>query len=637
MKNKYEDKILKALSEIDKICDQTDAINLDSNAVKAVFEKLTSLSVKPSAVEDKDHSIKTGNQILKVAYQGTEGAYSFLAIQKYFSDISESVVPVGYTTISDAFHAVKSGDADFAMLPIENTIAGSINQTYDMLSHTSLTIVGEEIWPVKHCLLAIEDTPLSRIRRIYSHPVALEQCSSFLSSLANCTIESFIDTAGAAKRVKNAQDITHAAVASSEAAELYGLNIIKEDIANEKENFTRFVLIGREPLEYPDNIKFKTSLLLVTNHEEGALVDCLTRLAEHNINMTKLESRPITGAPWEYMFYIDIEGSEKDSNISKALEFVRQKALRLRIMGSYPYAERDNKDAVEKEVIEIFDDYSKDTEKKKRETACVRKDYPFKLASLAARKEKSVFKIKDVMIGEGFKIIAGPCAVESKDQIMQSAAMVKDNGGHILRGGVFKPRTSPYSFQGLGLEGLEYLAEAGSKYSLPVVTEVVTPEDVEPVSKLADILQIGARNMQNFALLKETGLAGKPVFLKRGMMASIEEWLLAAEYILAQGNNQVILCERGIRSFDKATRNTLDISAVPVCRSMTHLPVFIDPSHACGVREWIPDLAAAAAAVHADGIMVEIHPDPASALCDKEQALDSADFKEMLASLKKYT
>jgi len=239
-----------------------------------------------------------------------------------------------------------------------------------------------------------------------------------------------------------------------------------------------------------------------------------------------------------------------------------------------------------------------------------------------------------VRIGEDdLVVIAGPCAVESWDQVMAAARAVKEHGGSILRGGCFKPRTSPYSFQGLGFEGLEMLAEAGKAFGLPIITEVLAPDDVEAVATRADILQIGARNMQNFALLSAVGKAHRPVMLKRGLSSSIDEWLQAAEYILAEGNQQVLLCERGIRTFETSTRNTLDLSAVPVLQSRTHLPVIVDPSHAAGERSLVPPLAIAAAAIGANGIMVEIHPDPDSALSDGDQSLTLDGFGDLMEVL----
>jgi 3-deoxy-7-phosphoheptulonate synthase len=230
--------------------------------------------------------------------------------------------------------------------------------------------------------------------------------------------------------------------------------------------------------------------------------------------------------------------------------------------------------------------------------------------------------------------MAGPCSVESEEQMIQAAIAVKDAGAHILRGGAFKPRSLPYSFQGLGKEGLELLALARKETGLPIITEVMSTEDVDLVEAYSDILQIGARNMQNFSLLKKVGRSSKPVMLKRGMSATFNEWLGCAEYILSEGNPDVILCERGIRTFEQITRNTLDISAAPILHQISHLPVIIDPSHGTGIRSLVLPMARAAVAAGADGIMVEVHPSPEEALCDGAQSLSPEEFKEVMAGIK---
>ncbi len=257
------------------------------------------------------------------------------------------------------------------------------------------------------------------------------------------------------------------------------------------------------------------------------------------------------------------------------------------------------------------------------------------LASLREGQERTVVKVGPVEIGgDRFTLIAGPCAVESAEQIQKAARLVKSRGAVMMRGGAFKPRTSPYSFQGLGFPGVDLLVEAGHSYEMPVVTEVLRPEDAGQIAQRADMLQVGARNMQNFALLKELGKLNRPVLLKRGMSATVKELVQAAEYIMAGGNHRVVLCERGIRTFENATRATLDISAVPVLKTLTHLPIIVDPSHAAGVRHLVVPLALAAAAAGADGLIVEVHPRPEEALCDKDQALTSEDLEQLVAMLK---
>jgi 3-deoxy-7-phosphoheptulonate synthase len=255
------------------------------------------------------------------------------------------------------------------------------------------------------------------------------------------------------------------------------------------------------------------------------------------------------------------------------------------------------------------------------------RDLAYPLAARAANPEGTVVSIGDVPFGgRELVVIAGPCAVETAEQVRAAAHAVAAAGGRVLRGGAFKPRTSPYAFQGLGVEGLLLLAEAGRSAGLPVVTEVLAPEDVPVVAEHADALQVGARNVQNFALLKALGSAGRPVLLKRGMSTTIEELLMAAEYVVKEGNEQVMLCERGIRTFERATRYTLDIGAVPVLKHETHLPVIVDPSHPAGRRDLVAPLARAAVAAGADGIIVEVHPRPDEALSDAAQQLPTSEF-----------
>ena len=259
----------------------------------------------------------------------------------------------------------------------------------------------------------------------------------------------------------------------------------------------------------------------------------------------------------------------------------------------------------------------------------------FKFVSREFQPDDSVIEVRGVPIGQGdrFVVVAGPCAVESRDQLFRTAEAVKQAGAHVLRGDAFKPRTSPYSFQGLGEEGLQLLDEVRTTFDMPFVAEVLDPRDVELVSSYADILRVGTRNMANYTLLQEVGRQPKPVQLKRGFTATIQEWMNAAEYIFKEGNHQVILVERGIRTFENAARNTLDITAVPMLKTMSHLPVMVDPSHSGGKRHLVAPLARAAAAVGADGLMVDVHPDPDQALVDGEQALPPDEFGELMESI----
>ncbi|MCX5642941.1 MAG: 3-deoxy-7-phosphoheptulonate synthase [Candidatus Omnitrophica bacterium] len=259
---------------------------------------------------------------------------------------------------------------------------------------------------------------------------------------------------------------------------------------------------------------------------------------------------------------------------------------------------------------------------------------PYKLVSRDFKKEDTVVRVGDVEIGgNSFVVMAGPCSIESREQLYQTAQAARKAGAKILRGGAFKPRTSPYSFQGLGEEGLKYLAEIGRELKMPTVTEVMDPRQTELVSRYADIIQVGARNMQNFDLLKELGRNKKPILLKRGMSAKIEEFLMSAEYILSQGNYDVILCERGIRTFEEATRFTLDLAAVPLVKELSHLPIMVDPSHGTGRRSLITPMSRAALAAGSNGIMIEVHPKPEAAFSDGFQSLNFEYFNNLMLSI----
>ena len=260
---------------------------------------------------------------------------------------------------------------------------------------------------------------------------------------------------------------------------------------------------------------------------------------------------------------------------------------------------------------------------------------PFKLASREFRKEDTVISVRGIAIGDRrIPVMAGPCAVENRTTLTSIAEKVSASGALFLRGGAFKPRTSPYAFQGLGEEGLRYLAEARDKTGLPIITEIMDPRDMEVITKYTDIIQIGARNMQNFRLLLEVGTSDKPVLLKRGLSSTIQEWLMSAEYIMSRGNHNVMLCERGIRTFETATRNTLDLSAVPLLKQLTHLPVVVDPSHGVGKRDLVAPMAKAAVAAGADALIIEVHTNPEEAMSDGDQSLKPDQFDRLMKELR---
>jgi chorismate mutase/prephenate dehydratase len=608
---------------------------LDAHFVTRVFHEVIDDSVRLQQL----FLIRSANQekegTRRVGFQGIEGAYSHLAAQKFLSQSLEGVRFTGYPTFAEVIQAVCEDVEDHAFLPIENTTAGSINEVYDLLSQANLSIVGEEVFRVEHCLHGIGDAPLSRIKRILSHPQALAQCMRFLGTLKDCQIEPYADTAMAVRKVKEDADPTQAAIASEEAGKRYGLRILRRDIADQRENYTRFLVVGRRPIKVDPRISAKTSLIVAVPHEEGALLRALNVFHEHRINLTKLESRPMPGSPFQYLFYVDFEGNIASENVKDALDALSAATSFLKILGTYPVEARGKTPPNLQAILapargEAAAPAPGQPQPGSTEVAAAGR----RLSGRDAKAADTVISVQGVRIGgPEFIVVAGPAAVESREQIFACARQVRECGGRILRGGCFRAASPPSGFQGLGIEGLQFLAEAGREYDLPILTEVTTPDDVEAVSRVADILLVGARNMQNFGLLKEVGNVNRPVLLKRGAMSTIDEFLDAAEFILSQGNKQVILCERGIRTFETATRNTLDLASIPLLKRITHLPILVDPSRAAGQRDLVPPLALAARAVAPHGVLVEIHPSPEDALCDGAQALRFADFARLLRQI----
>jgi chorismate mutase/prephenate dehydratase len=601
------------------------------NLVRRIYRELLAESVSRQVASRSGAHREVA---LRVAVRGDQ-SFGFLAAQKYLSvrDVDGDLVVTH--TYQAAVDALNAGEVDLAVLPIENTAAGSVDETYDLLRENEVSIVGEETSSVDYCLCGVSDIPLGAISQVVAAVDGLEQCSRFLETLPNASQLVHVETGAAMRLVRAGDDATHVAIGAPEAAAAHGLVVLRHGIANHAENYTRFVVLARHPVAVELNAPCKTSLILVTRHEHGALMRSLGVLAASGHSMTKLESRPRPGRPFEYMFFIDFEGNIADPRTADALDDLRSTALHLKVLGSYPATTTTGDvqpgDATPLVPLPAGADTS-ETVVPPRATAKASKNY--RLAGRGARSDDTVIPVGNLLIGGGgFLVMAGPCSVESADQINATARAVREAGAQILRGGVFKPRTSPYAFQGLGWEGLELLATAGRATGMPIISEVMAVDQVRRMAELVDVLQVGTRNMQNFDLLRELGKVDRPILLKRGLSSTIDEWLGAAEYILAIGNQQVMLCERGIRTFETSTRNTLDLCAIPVLRELTHLPVIVDPSHGTGHRAYVAPMAKAARAAGAHGLLIEVHPDPDKALSDAEQSLSFPEFLSLMRSL----
>jgi chorismate mutase/prephenate dehydratase len=556
---------------------------------------------------------------MRVAIQGTHGSFSEAAARRRWPDL----VTLPCREARDVVTAVREGRADAGCLPIENSLIGSVTTTYDLLEEAfgdgTLRLTNEILYPVHHSLMAPPGATLGDIKRVLSHPVALGQCRIWLEkNLPQVELVSAWDTAGSAEIVAKEGSPTQAAIAARHAAESHGLAVLAERIEDDPTNQTRFLTFTRSdapelPAGAEGSVRYKTSLIVLIDHKPGMLALTLQAFGVRGVNLMALQSRPERAAPWTYRFYVDIDGSAEDPRVAEALEEVGALAARVVVLGSY----------------EAWVEGSRLSAPPPTPAHHTQKpDIP--LVDRRRQPEGSRVEVRHLVFGaEEPVLIAGPCSVESEAMLLETAEAVGRAGADMLRGGAYKPRTSPYDFQGLGVKGLRYMAEARERTGLPIVTEVLSWEEVAVVAHFADMLQIGARNMQNFTLLRAAARSGKPVLLKRGAGALIEEWLMAAEYVLAEGNPNVVLCERGIRTFERATRHTLDLNAVVMVRERTHLPVIVDPSHAAGVRSLVGPLSLGALAVGACGLIVEVHPDPSRAMSDGAQSLDLPMFTEL--------
>ncbi len=562
---------------------------------------------------------------MRVAIQGTHGSFSEAAARRRWPALE--TLPCRET--KDVVAAVREGRADAGCLPIENSLIGSVTTTYDLLEEAfgdgTLRLTHEILFPVHHTLMAVPGATLERIRRVLSHPVALGQCREWLSAhLPDVELVSAWDTAGSAEIVAQEGNPSLAAIAARPAADAHGLTLLAERIEDDPTNQTRFLTFTRAthaPLPPADSgaTRYKTSLIVLIDHKPGMLALTLQAFGVRGVNLMALQSRPERSAPWTYRFYVDVDGAATDPRLAEALEEVEALAARVVVLGSYEAWVEGSRLSAPPPIP------AHHTKKP---------DVP--LIDRRRSPEGSTVPVRHLTFGgEEPVLIAGPCSVESELMILETASAVAEAGADMLRGGAYKPRTSPYDFQGLGVKGLRYLADARERTGLPVVTEVLSWEEVAVVAHFADMLQIGARNMQNFTLLRAASRSGKPILLKRGAGATIEEWLMAAEYILAEGNPQVVLCERGIRTFERATRHTLDLNAVAMVRERTHLPVIVDPSHAAGVRSLVTPLSLGALAAGACGLIVEVHPRPDQAVSDGAQSLDLAMFRELARQMGK--
>lgn len=566
---------------------------------------------------------------VKVAFLGNKGSYSNIATHRYFSRYQRDVIEMGCIGFQEIVDTVEAGHADYAMLPIENTSSGSINDVYDVLQHTSLSIVGELEIPIDHCILAKTELDLSEIETVYAHPQPYQQCNKFLRNHPHLKFE-FVDSSSKAmERVANSENPKVAAIGSQAGGDMYGLRPLKREIANQQQNFTRFIVVARKPVEVAEQIPARTTFIMSTEQKPGSLVEALLILRDCGINMSKLESRPVQGNPWEEMFYVDVCANIKSEAMQSALTELTKITRYIKVLGCYPSSEVD---PTQVPLTALAN--GKAEQPAQEAPSVIRSTQTSALSSLQHKSQPTTIQLGQLSIGGGsFVTFAGPDTIESEQQIIECAHQVKETGAAVLHAACFKPRSNPYGFQGLGHDGLSILKRLAKQVSLPTMTEVLSTDEISAVAAHVDIIQIGARNMQNYRMLQEVSQTMRPILLERGNMASLDEWLAAADYLMSQGNQQVILCERGIRTFDTNTPATLDLSAIALLRERTHLPIIINPSDAVSQATDVAPLAKAAKMLGADGIMLTVHPDPAQAKVEGDKSLNFLQYQSLMQRL----
>ncbi len=597
-------------------------LGVSEDLVRRIFREIIGHAVDRQAAE----LIPTSTQLVTVAFQGVEHAYGHLAAQKHIAGRGEDAKYLGYETYGEVVAALEAGRCDLAVVPIEDTTAGSINQVYDLLQHSDVAVVGEETWRVDHCLAGIAHVPLDAITHVLAHPHGFEQCATFLRSIPRAVTVHAFDPAEAMRQVAERGDASYAAIGSPESADAHGLTVLRRGIGDGEDNYTRFLVLAAKPITVDTRVPAKTSLVLSTRHEEGALLRCLEILAGSGHSMTKLESRPRPGRPFEYLFFLDFEGNvSRPADPARRRRAAQRRAVRegARQLSGQGHPQRaaarpgapggrGRRDRVGGRAGGRAGCRRCQALQAARRPGLPRRGHPRARRRPAGRRRR--------LRGDGRALLG---------RVGRAGQRHRPRGPRRGRARPARRRVQAahvaVRVPGARLGGARpcWPRPAGA-IGLPIVTEVMAVEQVAGMARVADILQVGARNMQNFDLLRALGKVDRPVLLKRGLSSTIDEWLAAAEYVLSAGNQQVILCERGIRTFESATRNTLDLSAVPVLRERTHLPVIVDPSHGTGKRRYVAPMSRAALAVGAHGLLIEVHPDPDTALSDADQSLDLA-------------
>ncbi len=570
---------------------------LDAHYVISLYQSIIEDSVlNQQAYLQGRANPDTQKQQYCVAYLGARGSYSYLAANRYCDRRQVDMQDLGCKSFDEIVQAVESGHADYGFLPIENTSSGSINEVYDVLQHTSLAIVGETTIEVGHCLLAKASGNVGKIKTVYAHPQPISQCSRYLSLHPEFKLEYCSSSAEAMEKVIESDDPTVAAIGSTEGGALYQLEAIAQDLANQKINQSRFIVVARKAIAVPEQLPAKSTLIMATGQKPGALVEALLVLKAHNLNMSKLESRPIPGTPWEEMFYLDLDANLSSESMQSALKELERITRFIKVLGCYP-CETVNPTQLSNSQLMIEPDTSRaehasdPTEQSPIATNELMR-YCKKYKQDATRITSGQLQVGDKQFG-AIALISLP---QDSALYSQKAKSIKEAG-----------------FQAVVLEGLSRQQDATAnvlefkralhQFDLECILSIEHEAELKLATEHGNILLVTGKQMNNQALLKRIGSLHIPVILERNTMASVEEFLGAAESILAEGNQQVILCESGVRTFNDSVMPSLDLAALVDIKAISHLPILVNPSYA-STSNTLASHAHAAKQLSADGLIL---------------------------------
>ncbi len=585
---------------------------LDAHYVLSLYQSIIEDSVlNQQAYLQSRANPDLQKQQYNIAYLGARGSYSYLAATRYCERRNVVMQDLGCKSFDDIVQSVESGHADYGFLPIENTSSGSINEVYDVLQHTSLAIVGETTIEVGHCLLGKNGAQLNQIKTVYAHPQPISQCSRFLSQHPQLKLEYCSSSAEAMEKVLESDDNTLAAIGSVEGGALYHLEAIEKELANQKINQSRFIVVARKAIAVPEQLPAKCTLIMATGQKPGALVEALLVLKAHNLNMSKLESRPIPGTPWEEMFYLDLDANISSKAMQKALKALEQITRFIKVLGCYP-CETVNPTQLSQSQLMIEPNTSRASSQKIDDKTQLQR------VSLKQKPQPTQIRYGQLCIGDQqFGAIAQAHLSLGKSNYNQLAKQIKAAGFQALV-------VSGLSDEPNATSQLQELKRALHQFDLVAIVSIKHEAELAQATEYADLLFINGKQMHNAALLQQVGSLHIPVILERNTMASIDELLDAAETVLAHGNQQVILCESGIRTFNETLKPTLDLSAIVTIKSLSHLPVIVNTSYACTQETAIPQ-AIAAKQLQADGVVL--------LLTDSEKLAEFAENTEELGRL----